>query len=286
MAIMTVAEVKSLLRLTNSFAENEKVIFVSREWHKLAQKPNVAIVSVSSSNGYSTSAEYTTSDYETQNHFTGYTLIRASTTSAIITTSTSTSTGGSTCYINYTYNDYDNDIVTLLPLVQMDVLNYLNNDFEDEQTEYASASITFVAGSSNYIKDTGHLPTTSTGYAFSTAGFEVGMDVLIRGSYKNWGLYNISSITANSSRIKFASTEFISERPRLNYIEISRVRWPKDLKLAIAQIIWFNLEKARSKDVQSRSLGPSSVTYVALKDGAYPESIYGMLAKYRNCTFR
>jgi hypothetical protein len=275
MAIITLAEVKNLLRLEDSYAESEAVIFVSNEWHKLANKPNVTIVSVSSTTGYSTTTLYTTAQYKIKAHFTGATLVKL--TSA---TATATSTGGTTCYFNYKYNDYDADISRLIPIVQKDILNYLNNTFEDEQTEYASGTISFISGSSNYIKDTGHA------LGFSTAGFEKGMDVYIEGTYKNWGVYSISSISAASSRIKFGTTEFITEKAALNWVELVRVRWPEDLKLAIAQIIWQNVEWSKGSNVQSRSLGPSSVTYRELKAGGYPDNVYRALSKYKFSTFR
>jgi hypothetical protein len=279
MAIITLAEVKNLLRLEDSYTESEAVIFVSNEWHKLANKPNVTIVSVSSSDGYSTSTGvlYTTGQYQTKAHFTGATLVKLTSATA---TATATSTGGTTCYFNYKYNDYDADISRLIPIVQKDILNYLNNTFEDEQTEYASGTISFISGSSNYIKDTGHA------LGFSTAGFEKGMDVYIEGTYKNWGVYSISSISAASSRIKFGTTEFIAEKAALNWVELVRVRWPEDLKLAIAQIIWENVEHSKGNNVQSRSLGPSSVTYRELKAGGYSDSIYRALSKYKFSTFR
>jgi len=269
MAIITRAEVKTLLQIENSYTENESITFTSMAMSKLANKPNVNIIYVSKSTINSTeTTRYSTLDY--------YTTQDAGRSELIKRIDTGTIGDTQTVYISYTYNDYDSYIDNLIPKVQADIVEYLNNIFPDKNTTYLSGSLEFY--SSGAITD-------SDNARFEIEGFTTGMDIAVEGTYRNRGIYNINTLTTDKITLSTNDTildECSSDEYGSGAIRLTRVVWPQGLKNLIAQIIWYNIKDVRAKDIKSKSIGPSSVTYTDLGSGGYPDNIYKGLARYTN----
>lgn len=177
--------------------------------------------------------------------------------------------------MNITNNTYDGQIQYLIPFVQDDIIDYCNNLFRDKDTSYEAFTIEFNDLDPPTITDTQGL--------FLQYGFLDGMDIAVEGSYRNNGVFTISSASSATLTLN-VSEELIDEGTTDyyggNYIRISRVHWPRALKLIAAKMIWFHISKSKSFDIKSKSLGPSSVTY-AENEGGYPKQIMNSLKKYR-----
>lgn len=268
------SEVKNILRITEGYVENEAVTMTSMSPKKLANKGNVNIIYVAADNDNSTAhtTYFTTDNYKTTEDPVGYILIKK-----LLTTSTSTSSttigDTQTVYVRYTYNQYDTLIDDLIPQVKADLLEYLHNYFPDHQTEYSG---NFQILSSGKIRDTEQ--------QFKIEGFQNNMDFILSGSARNGGVYNASSVTSEYITVGSNDT-LLKERSTDEYggkiINIIRVNWPIGIKRSVAKIIWANLDRAKSDNIRSKSLGPLSLTYNSLKDGGYDETIYNELKKYK-----
>lgn len=268
MAIITRAEVKSLLQIENSYTENESVTFSSMTMAKLANKPNVNIIYVSKTTINSTeTTRYSTLDYYTTQDPARYELIKRIDTGTIGDTQT--------VYVSYTYNEYDSYIDNLIPKVQADIIEYLDNNFPDKNTTYLSGSLQFY--SSGAITD-------SDNARFEIEGFTTGMDIAVEGTYRNRGIYNINTLTTDKITLSANDTildECSSDEYGSGAIRLTRVVWPIGLKNLIAQIIWFNIKDVKNRDIKSKRLGPASITYMDLGSGGYPDNIYKGLARYK-----
>lgn len=269
--VVTLAEVKKLLRITDGYTTAETITFSSLAYQKLANKGNVNIILVSADtkNTTSTGSTHLTSvNYYSTVNAGGYTILRKM--------DSSTRSDNETVYVTYTYNENDEYINALIPQVQADLIEYLNNNFGDVQTRYSSPALKFVS-SGPYITD--------SDANLSSEGFSTGMDIYVDGTERNRGAYSISSF--QSSRIKLSTNDSVLAEESTKVYggvipRITRIKWPIGIKNIVAQIIWFNIDQAKSANVKSKSIGPTSITYTGLGSGAYPDHIYRALAKYRN----
>ena len=153
-------------------------------------------------------------------------------------------------------DSYDNDIDRLIPYVQDDVCEYCNNYFQDKYVYRDSPSyISFVRGTTG---DSG---------------------------YSNAGIHHVTSAAAG--QLKLDSTgELISQDPDdtqdnnwIGDIKISRVKWPRAIKLPVAQMIHYLIEHPRPSDIKSETIDDYSVTYVG--SHTYPDRVVQGLRKYR-----
>ena len=179
-------------------------------------------------------------------------------------------------------DSYDNDIDRLIPYVQDDVCEYCNNYFQDQYVYRDSPSyISFVRGttgdSGDVIKDADSL--------FLEKGFLSDMDITVEGGYSNAGIHHVTSAAAG--QLKLDSTgELISQDPAdtldnnwIGDIKISRVKWPRAIKLPVAQMIHYLIEHPRPSDIKSETIDDYSVTYVG--SHTYPDRVVHGLRKYR-----
>lgn len=187
--------------------------------------------------------------------------------------------------LRLTDSTYDGDIETFLPYVEDDIIEYLNNGFQDGYVWRESGSAFAFA------------PDTSTGdyitdedAKFGERGFTAGMDIVIEGGFSNVGLYHVdaatdSQLTLSEKGILIAQDQ--NDTTDDNYIgsvRISRVKWPNAIKLAAAKMVWHLIDESRPGDVQSESIGDYSVTYVG--SHAYPQRVAKMLEPWRRPVFR
>lgn len=193
--------------------------------------------------------------------------------------------------LGITSSTYDTQIAYFIPLVEDDLLEYLNNNFPDGYVYKESASeLAFVRGDSDttdYISD--------TAAEFLVKGFLSGMDIVVEGGGANVGHYHVDS--ASTGKLKLTEYGILIDQDQddtsddncIGNIVISRVKWPPALKLPAAQMTWHLINDAKASNVQSESLDDYSVTYKALAvagSNAYPVEILDRLDKWRRSQFR
>jgi len=193
--------------------------------------------------------------------------------------------------LGITASTYDTQIAYFIPLVEEDLIDYLNNTFSDGYVYRESASaFTFVRGDSDtadYITD--------TEAEFVEKGFLSGMDVIVQGGGANVGLHTVDS--ASTDKLKLSDYGILigqdqNDTKDDNYIGtilISRVKWPNALKLPAAQMVWYLINDAKASNVQSEKLDDYSVTYKALAvagSNAYPVEVLDRLQKWRKILYK
>lgn len=272
MSAITGAEVKNYILIQDSYVENESVSLSSRKWSRLAKKPNVVILRVSSGTTYGSTNKWTdTNFYQTTTDFLGYTLIKHA------TYSTHSATATLTRYVTYSYNDYDANIARLIPQVEYDLCSYLNNWFEDPTIfVHHGAGLAFTKGSTEADK------IVDDNQDFSTAGFSAGMDIVVRGG-SNAGIYTL--VAVSTAQLTLTSTGvLVTQDQDVSYnaiggIKISRIQWPQEIKPYIAQMIYYRINRSRPDNKQSESIDDYSVTYI--NGNPYPTEILNGLVKWK-----
>jgi hypothetical protein len=183
--------------------------------------------------------------------------------------------------LRITDTTYDTDIAFFLPLVEDDLVEYLSNSILDGYVYRETASdFAFVRGDS----DT-HDYITDKSSEFVEKGFLAGMDIAIEGGFSNVGLYTIDSAAAG----KLVLSEFeelvsqdqddTSDDNYIGSVRISRVKWPKAIKLAAAKMVWALIEDAKPSSAKSESLDDYSITYIG--SHAYPDRVVRLLDNFR-----
>lgn len=187
--------------------------------------------------------------------------------------------------LGITVTTHDTQIAFFLPIVEDDLIAYLNNTFYDGYVYRESGSaLSFVRGDSDtadYIGD--------TEAEFIEKGFLSGMDVIVQGGGANVGLHSISS--ASTGRLLLSETGVLIAQDQndtkddncVGNIMISRVKWPNALKLPAAKMVWSLIDEAKVNDAKSEKLDDYSITYVG--SNAYPTKIIHMLDKWRRPEF-
>lgn len=188
--------------------------------------------------------------------------------------------------LRITDTTYDTDIGVFLPLVEDDIIAYIGHAFQDGYVYRESGNaFAFTRGDS----DT-HDTITDEDSEFLTHGFAAGQDIVIEGGFSNVGLYNIQTAAAGTLTLSeygeliAQDQNDTSDDHTIGTIRISRVNWPKSIKLVAAKMVWYLIDKAKEDDVQSESLDDYSVTYAG--SNAYPTRILRMLDKWRRPNFR
>jgi len=180
---------------------------------------------------------------------------------------------------------YDTKIAALLPLVEDDLIDYLGDALADGYVWRESGSmLAFYEGDS----DT-HDYITDGDSDFLNRGFADGMDIIIEGGYSNTGLYTIDSAAAG--KIKLSEYEELvtqdqddtSDDHEIGSVRISRVKWPKALKVPVAEMVWSLIDDAQPSMAQSERIGDYSIAYVGTH--AYPSKTIRMLDKYKRPVF-
>ena len=186
--------------------------------------------------------------------------------------------------LGITASTYDTQIATFIPYVEKDIIDYLNNGFQDGYVYRQSGS------------EFAFAPDTSTGdyitdgdSDFLNRGFLAGMDIVIEGGYSNTGKYTIASVTANKIVLTDKGTLIAQDMGDTNddnqigNVKISRVKWPIALKIPAAKMVWNLIDDPTPSDAKSESLDDYSITYAG--SNAYPTKIVNMLDKWRRPVF-
>lgn len=134
--------------------------------------------------------------------------------------------------LQITVSTYDTLIATLIPMAQDRIVEYCQNSFLDSGIALESDGIAFVSGSPATITDSNS--------GFSDAGFESGHDCLVQGSTSNDGIYAIQTVADGTLTLVTAevlTTEAVGD------VILTRVRWPKGIKLDAAQLVNYYLHR-------------------------------------------
>lgn len=175
--------------------------------------------------------------------------------------------------------EHDAEIEALIPIAQEDLCEYCSNYFQDTIVTYTGSGFSFVAGASDTITD--------SETDFVVKRFAAGMDIVVEGAHGNNGLHELSTVAAGTLTLT-SSNELISmayndsEYP-LGTVRISRVNWPKALKIVCARMVWYLV--ARNKPTGELSEDQDGVREVYDRTVAYPREIMQMANKYRNVRF-
>lgn len=187
--------------------------------------------------------------------------------------------------LNLTTSEYDARIAYLLPLVEKDIIEYLGNAFKDGYVYRESSSyLTFVRGNSDtndYITDDEQ--------EFIEKGFSSTMDIVVEGGGANVGYYHLSSASTGTLKtddygvfVDQAQNDTVDDN-YVGTIRISRVKWPRELRLVAAKMLWHLMDKPKTDDVQSERIDDYSVTYAGSNE--YPTRVIKGLDKWRRPRF-
>lgn len=170
-------------------------------------------------------------------------------------------------YLNLSLNDTSRDgvINSLIKPVQNFIVSYCNNKFCN-YNNYLTGAFQFIANGKKI-----NLKGISNSIALSK-----GMDILIKGSLNNDGIYEIKSINGEIA-LKLADDELIYDEDAGNEIFIYRVVFPELLKLTAIKLIVFSMNKKIAEGLTSESIGDYSAGF----SGDYPESLLRELNVYR-----
>jgi hypothetical protein len=185
-------------------------------------------------------------------------------------------------FLRITASDYDTLIGVYIPLIEEDICEYLNTYFED--------NVIFIERSGGLAFTRGNTATSSTladyitddNQDFSTAGFAVGMDVIIAGG-SNYGMYTIKALTTAKMTMDTTGV-FITQDQDASFnsvgkIRISRQKWPSALKPVAAKMIWYQIDKAKPDGAISESIDDYSITFAGSRE--YPMQLINQLKKWR-----
>ena len=183
--------------------------------------------------------------------------------------------------LRITDTTYDSDIDFFLPLVERDIIDYTNNAFQDRYVYRESGNaLAFVIGDS----DTGD-QITDQEEDFVEDGFRSTMDIVVEGGGANVGYYHLSSASTGRlvideyARFVPQDQDDTKDDNLIGSIRISRVKWPRALKLTAAKMIWHLISDAKPDDVQSERIGNYSVTFAG--SNAYPTRVLDGLRQYK-----
>lgn len=175
--------------------------------------------------------------------------------------------------LQITTTSTDSLIETLIPIVVVDAHEYTKNYFENYDVQVSSSTIAF--GSDEITAD----------YDFDDYGFDDDQWIRVKGSYRNNGIYKISSVSSSTITIDTDdSIDSITTEDLDDYVTITKIEYPKALKLIIAKMINHHLNDNKD-DIKSESISRYSVTYQDSING-YPKSIISGLNRWRKVVFR
>jgi len=188
--------------------------------------------------------------------------------------------------LRITDTTYDTEIDFFLPIVEDDLITELNHAFQDGYVYRKSGTdFQFFRGDS----DT-HDYITDDEQEFLIHGFRDGMDIVIEGGWSNVGLYTIDSASSGTLKLEEYG-ELIpqdmdggDDDHTIGQVLISRVKWPKAIKIPAAKMVWSLIDDSKPSDAKSESLDDYSITYFGAN--SYPTKVVRMLDKWRMPNFR
>lgn len=150
-------------------------------------------------------------------------------------------TSEASALLQLTVATYDDLINALIPMVQSKIVRYCNNSFLNYSVQYTNSTIAF-SSDSKMITDSEN--------KFVESLFVAG-DYKILGSSLNDKIVTIKTVEAGALTLEDADT--LTDEVAGNIITLTRVEFPTDIKLDVAQLINYYMTK-QGKLVNSESL--------------------------------
>jgi hypothetical protein len=170
--------------------------------------------------------------------------------------------------LSITVSTKDETIKALLPSIEQFLLDWTKNQFKQTKVYRESTAVSF---------DAATLTITDGEAQFLVNKLNSGLKIVVEGSLFNDGHYEIDTSTESTLTL-VAGSELIAEDTG-EHVKITAVFYPRSLKLVVAQMVAYAMQKANKEGIQSESLGDYSVTFTSAD--AYPKSILKMLNPYR-----
>jgi hypothetical protein len=161
----------------------------------------------------------------------------------------------------------DTLITNLIPIVEQAICDYCNNEFIDEYFDYINSSSIIFESIDNSISLNN----------ISNYKFNVNDSIRIFNSLSNNQTFTIYSISTNSIIVDDIDT--IIDENEGYPITLTRIIYPKPLKIIAFKMIDYNLEKI-TPGLTSESIDDYSFTIMELNE-CYPKNILAGLNKYR-----
>jgi hypothetical protein len=166
----------------------------------------------------------------------------------------------------------------LISIVQERIFYITNNYFNSDDLEL-EATVLFNATARSIVLD--------GSIYWENYGFQVNDDFLIYRSWRNDGVYTISSLS-NETLIIPSSQSVVNERFNNNVgpaVYFSVIRWPVTVQQIAAKMIAFDYDyrDKTSGNIKSHSLGPfsESLTTADEDELGYPKKITSMLDPFK-----
>jgi len=116
------------------------------------------------------------------------------------------------------------------------------------------------------------------------------MDITVSGGGANQGLYHVDSASTGTLLLSEygilidQDQDDTSDNNYIGTIIINRVKWPANLKLPAAKMVWSLIDDAKPNNAISEKLDDYSITYAG--SNAYPTKIINMLNKWRRPVYK
>lgn len=153
-----------------------------------------------------------------------------------------------------------------LQALELLIRKYTNNNFQDRSRRFVAPV------------------DTVTGFQYASELFKAGDTVQVSESRYNDGLYTIKAVDMDNRHI-----EVNEELVRESLVMVTKIGYPMDIKLGIANMLSWDLNNRDKVGVQSETISRHSVTYFNM-DGdnslmGYPKSLLGFLKPYMKARF-
>ena len=173
--------------------------------------------------------------------------------------------------IDYTDTTHDLQLAAMILPTQDWLLEYLNNDFHLEPY-YLASTISFDG-----------LEISDSAGELDVDGFSDTMDFHVQGSLVNGGVYFAESADADTITINSEYCDELETETAGELIRITRVKFPRGLKIPFAKLINFDLNK-KCPGATSFSLADYSVEYAG--EGNYPPDLLKSFSPWRQMKFK
>ena len=177
--------------------------------------------------------------------------------------------------VGETGGEHDAEIEVLIPIAQEDLCEYCSNYFQDDKIRYTASNLAFVKGSPDTITDNES--------EFVKKRFAAGMDVVVEGAHTNNGIHELAIVAAGTltltSSNELVSMSYADSDYPLGTVRISKVDWPKAIKLVVARMVWYLV--SRAKPTGELNENRDGVVKAYDRTASYPREIMEMANRYR-----
>lgn len=155
--------------------------------------------------------------------------------------------------------DYDTLLATLLPIVRdFVVFDLCQNTFKRRLIYIEATTISF---------DNGTAKISDSDSNFLENDFTNGIDIIVEGSISNDGLYEVASDGALAGSLELDFTNHsggaLVDEDAGESVTITRVEFPRGLKLPVSQLFSHLISQDQLKGVQSEQTGTYAITYLS-----------------------